>query len=91
MLEFAWFFVIGAIAGYLARAFSKSRRFALAGDFVIGILGSMLGGYLLGGLANRDVGRPGAVVLALFGSIIMLSVANLAAKPRPSRSRSGAR
>lgn len=68
--------VIGAIAGWLAGQIMKGRGFGLVGDIVIGVIGSLIGGFLLGGLLS-SLGIIGSVITAVVGAVILLFVVGL--------------
>ena len=67
--------MIGLLAGWLAGLLMKGGGYGIIGDIIVGVLGSLVGGYLFktlgvslgGGLAaNLIVATVGAVVLILF-------------------------
>lgn len=73
-MDFLWFILIGLIAGTLAGVIMKGGGYGIVGDIILGVLGSVLGGWLFqefgvsvgGGLvANLVVATVGAVVLIL--------------------------
>lgn len=68
--------VIGAIAGWLAGQIMKGRGFGLVGNIVIGVIGSLIGGFLLGGLLS-SLGIIGSVITAVVGAVILLFVVGL--------------
>jgi len=65
--------LIGAVAGFLAGQIVKGRGFGVAGNIVVGILGSLIFGALFGGinLLNSPIlneiagGTIGAVILLI--------------------------
>lgn len=67
--------VIGAIAGFLAGQIMKSG-FGLVGDIIVGMVGAVLGGWLLGGIIVIG-GLLGSIVLATLGAIILLFLLRL--------------
>lgn len=73
-MDFLWFLLIGLIAGTLAGVIMKGGGYGIIGDIILGVLGSVLGGWLFkefgvsagGGLAaSLAVATVGAVVLIL--------------------------
>jgi uncharacterized membrane protein YeaQ/YmgE (transglycosylase-associated protein family) len=46
---------IGAVSGWLAGIVMKGGGFGLIGDIIVGIIGALVGGYLLGLLASVRV------------------------------------
>jgi len=71
--------VIGAIAGWLAGKFMKGKGFGLVGDIIVGIIGALIGGFLLGGLL-ASFGIIGSIIVAFIGAIILLFVVRLFVK-----------
>lgn len=77
------FLVIGAIAGWLAGNIMKGGGFGLIGNIVVGVIGAIIGGYLIGGLISEDLlGIPylGAIITATIGAIILLFIVGLIKK-----------
>lgn len=64
---------IGAVAGWLAGRMMKGGGFGLIGNIVIGIIGSLIGGFLLGGLLS-SLGIVGSLITAVIGAVILLFV-----------------
>ncbi len=67
------FLIIGLVAGWLAGQLSKGGGFGLVGDMVVGILGSVFGGFLFRslGLYPRG-GFLSHVVTATIGAVMLL-------------------
>ena len=65
--------LIGAIAGWLAGQIMKGGGFGLVGNIVVGIIGSLIGGFLLGGFFS-SLGLLGSVITAVIGAVILLFV-----------------
>lgn len=65
--------IIGGAAGYLAGNFMGSKRpYGLLGDVVLGILGSVAGGWLLGLLGLGANGLIGSFVTAIIGAMALI-------------------
>ena len=71
--------LIGAIAGWLAGKIMKERGFGLFGDIIIGIVGSVIGGYMLGGFLS-SLGMLGSLITAVIGAVVLIFVVGLIAK-----------
>lgn len=71
--------VIGAIAGWLAGQIMKGGGFGLVGDIVVGIVGSLIGGFLLGGFF-ASLGIIGSIITAVIGAVILLFIVKLVVK-----------
>ena len=74
----AWI-VVGLIAGWLADRFVKGGGFGLIGDLVVGLLGALIGGFLVGSLLQGSfgVGLFGSIVVAFIGAVILIYILRL--------------
>lgn len=72
-MNFIWFALIGLCAGWLAGQLVKGSGFGLVGDIVVGVVGSMLGGYLFStfGIASGS-GLLGSLIVATIGAVVLL-------------------
>ena len=61
------FLVIGAVAGWLAGVIMKGGGFGLVGDIIVGVIGSLIGGWLFGLLG----------IAAVVGAIILIAILRL--------------
>lgn len=69
------FLAIGAVAGWLAGTLVKGGGFGLLWNIVIGVVGSVLGGFLFGVLGLSAGGLIGSIVTATVGAIVLLYLA----------------
>ena len=70
-----WTLIIGAIAGWLGSQIFKGGSLGLIGNIVVGLVGSAIGFYLLGGRLGSGV--IGEILTGTVGAIILLAVVNL--------------
>ncbi len=72
-MDFIWFALIGACAGWLAGQLVKGRGFGLVGDIIVGVIGSVFGGYLFStfGIATGS-GLLGSLIVATIGAVVLL-------------------
>ena len=65
---------VGAVAGILARKImGGTSPFGMIGDVILGIVGGVLGGYIVALLGAADTGGIiGSVVVALLGALLIL-------------------
>ena len=70
-------FHIGGLAGAPAGRVVDGGGFGLLGDIIVGIVGALLGGWVLGLLVNDQVGVIGSFVTAFIGACLLLWVARL--------------
>jgi uncharacterized membrane protein YeaQ/YmgE (transglycosylase-associated protein family) len=64
--------IVGLVAGFLASQFVKGGGYGLIGDLVVGLLGAVIGGFLVGFFVHTTVGLLGSIVVAFIGAVILL-------------------
>lgn len=65
--------VIGGLAGFLAGNFMGAKRpYGIPGDVVLGIVGAVVGGFLLGLLNLGAKGIIGDFVIAFLGAVVLI-------------------
>jgi len=70
--------VIGAVAGWLAGKVISGGGYGLIGDIVVGILGSIIAGYLLPLLGiHLGAGFVRSVINAFIGACLLLTIVRL--------------
>ena len=74
------FLVIGALVGWLAGVIMKGGGFGVIGNIIVGILGAMLGGWLLPRLDITIGGEFGGFITAVIGAVILLFIVRLIKK-----------
>jgi uncharacterized membrane protein YeaQ/YmgE (transglycosylase-associated protein family) len=80
-MNFLYFILIGAAAGWLGGQFMKGAGFGLLGNIVVGIIGGFLGGFLFGVLGmSSDGGLIGSLVTATVGAVVLLYIVKLVKK-----------
>ena len=73
-MELLIFLAIGAVAGWLAGTLMKGGGFGLLKNIIIGILGSIIGGFVFGLLGISWGGLVGSIVTATAGAALLLFV-----------------
>ena len=73
-----WWIVLGLIAGWLAGKLSRGRGFGCIGDILLGLVGSVLGGWIFTALgivhANTFLY---SLAVATVGAVVLVSLAHL--------------
>ena len=70
--------VVGAVAGWLAGQFIKGGGFGLIGNIVVGIIGSVIAGYLLPLIGVQlGTGFVRSVINAFIGACLLLTIVRL--------------
>lgn len=68
------YILVGLIAGLLASIVMRGRGFGLIGDFILGVLGAVVGGFALGAVGIRAFSLLGNLVIAFIGAILILAL-----------------
>jgi uncharacterized membrane protein YeaQ/YmgE (transglycosylase-associated protein family) len=72
-MNFLWYVLIGLCAGWLAGKLVKGGGFGIVGDIVVGVIGSVLGGYLFSLFGvSAGTGLLGSLAVATIGAIVLL-------------------
>lgn len=70
------FILIGGIAGWAAGMFRQGKGYGLLANILIGIAGSIVGGWIFGLLGLEYHGILGSILTATVGAILLLFVIN---------------
>jgi uncharacterized membrane protein YeaQ/YmgE (transglycosylase-associated protein family) len=72
-MDFIWFLLIGLSAGWLAGQLVKGGRFGIVGDVIVGVIGSLLGGYLFSVFGvSTGTGLLSSLVVSTIGAVFLL-------------------
>jgi uncharacterized membrane protein YeaQ/YmgE (transglycosylase-associated protein family) len=83
-MNFIIWLLIGALVGWLASMVMRTdaRQGALL-NIVVGIVGAMIGGFLLGGpTINSNALNLTAIVVSFIGAVVLLAIVNLVTRGR---------
>lgn len=69
-----WYLLIGAAAGWLAGQVVRGHGFGLWSDLVVGMLGAIVGGFLLSLLGIGTYSLLGNLIMSTVGAIALLTV-----------------
>lgn len=72
-----WYILIGLVAGWLAGLIVKGSGSGLLLNIVIGIVGSVLGGWLFSLMGLSSTNIWGSLITALVGAIVLLLIVSL--------------
>ncbi|MFA5623046.1 MAG: GlsB/YeaQ/YmgE family stress response membrane protein [Candidatus Dojkabacteria bacterium] len=72
--------IIGLLAGWLAGLLYKGSGFGLIGNIVVGLVGSVLGGYLAGVFGINADNLVGTILVATGGAVVLLVILNFFSK-----------
>jgi uncharacterized membrane protein YeaQ/YmgE (transglycosylase-associated protein family) len=73
-----WWIVVGLLAGWLAGKLARGRGFGCIGDIVLGLIGSVIGGWIF---TKLGIVHANAFLFSLaaatVGAVILVSIAHL--------------
>ena len=72
-MDIVWFLLIGLAAGWLASQVMKGGCSSLVTDLIMGVIGSILGGFLFGAVGLAATGLIGSLVTATVGAIVLIA------------------
>ena len=72
MMQWLYFLLIGAVAGWLASRTMKGRGFGMAGNIVVGVIGAVGGVMLLDAAGLGVSGLVARLVMATVGALVLL-------------------
>jgi uncharacterized membrane protein YeaQ/YmgE (transglycosylase-associated protein family) len=75
-----WWVIVGLIAGWAAGKIMRGGGYGAAMDIVLGIVGAVVGGWLLGALGIQAGGFIGTIVVAIIGAIFLIWLTRLLKK-----------
>jgi len=71
------FLIVGTIAGWIAGLLMRGHGFGLVANFVIGVVGAVLGGFLFDLLGVKAYGTMGALAMSVIGAVVLLFLTGL--------------
>ncbi len=75
--ELIWWIVVGLIAGWAAGKIMKGKGYGVFADIVLGIVGAIVGGWVVGLLGFRSGGLISTILVAILGAVILIWLARL--------------
>jgi uncharacterized membrane protein YeaQ/YmgE (transglycosylase-associated protein family) len=69
-----WTIIIGILAGFIAGKIVKGHGMGTLMDLVVGIVGSILGGWIFTLLGLAAYGLIGQLVMATVGAVVLLLI-----------------
>ncbi len=87
-MDFIWMLIIGLIAGAVAKLIMPGRDpGGILVTMLIGVLGSVVGGFLLGlFIPGRDIGRAG-IIGSILGALLLLWIYRMVVAKRTHHDR----
>jgi uncharacterized membrane protein YeaQ/YmgE (transglycosylase-associated protein family) len=72
-----WWIMIGLIAGWLAGKIARGEGYGCITDIILGLIGSVLGGWLFTRLGILGGGTLYSLAAATVGAVILVSIVHL--------------
>ena len=73
MISFVWFILIGLAAGWIASQIMKTGNSDWLRYLVVGVIGSLLGGFLFSLIGLAATGLIGSLVTATVGAVLLVA------------------
>jgi uncharacterized membrane protein YeaQ/YmgE (transglycosylase-associated protein family) len=77
----AWI-VVGLVAGWLAGQVMRGGGYGLTGDLLLGLVGALIGGFIVGFFVQGQAGLIGSIVVAFIGAVILVALSRAVAGGR---------
>ena len=77
MLHLIWYLIVGLIAGFVAKS-AMHMHMALLGTIILGVVGSLVGGFITHLFARPRPGatfHPAGIIFSILGAILVLWLA----------------
>jgi uncharacterized membrane protein YeaQ/YmgE (transglycosylase-associated protein family) len=78
--DFIWWIVVGLIAGWAAGKIMKGGGYGVVMDIVLGIIGAVVGGWLMGILGISAGGFIGTIIVAIIGAVVLIWITRMLKK-----------
>ncbi|MFZ0805128.1 MAG: GlsB/YeaQ/YmgE family stress response membrane protein [Candidatus Sulfotelmatobacter sp.] len=72
-----WWIIVGLIAGWAAGKIMKGGGYGTLMDIVLGIVGAIVGGFLLGLVGVHAGGLIGTILVAILGAVFLIWISRL--------------
>ena len=69
----AWI-IVGIIAGWLTGLVMKGGGYGVIGDLIVGLIGALIGGFLVGLFMPGSVGFIGSIIVAVIGAVVLVII-----------------
>lgn len=76
-MYFLWYIIIGIVAGFTAGKLMRGGGFGLLINLLVGVVGSVLGGWMFCLLGISTTGLLGSLVTSIVGAIFLLWIISL--------------
>ncbi len=82
MLNFLWYILLGALAGYLTGLIMRGGGYGFLINVLLGIAGGFLGGWIFGLLGIHTSSIVGNLICSVVGAAVLVLLVGLITKKR---------
>jgi uncharacterized membrane protein YeaQ/YmgE (transglycosylase-associated protein family) len=75
-----WWVLVGLIAGWAAGKIMKGGGYGVAMDIVLGVIGAVVGGWLVGILGFQAGGFISTIIVAIIGAVFLIWISRMIKK-----------
>jgi len=75
-----WWIVVGLIAGWAAGKIMKGGGYGVIADILLGIVGAIVGGWVVGQFGIGGGGLVWSILVAILGAVILIFLTRLIKK-----------
>ena len=75
-----WWVIVGLIAGWAAGKIMQGGGYGAAMDIVLGIVGAVVGGWLMSLVGIQAGGLLGTIIVAIIGAVLLIWITRLLKK-----------
>ena len=75
--------IIGLIAGWIAGMIMHDRGFGILGNIVVGVIGALIGGFVLNWFGFEESGTLASILTSVVGALILLVLVGLIRRDSP--------
>lgn len=76
-MHFIWFIIIGIVSGFVAGKIMRGGGFGVIINLLVGIAGSVLGGWVFSLLGITTSGIIGSLITSVIGAVLLLWIISL--------------
>lgn len=80
LMDLIWWIVVGLIAGWAAGKIMKGGGYGTVMDIVLGIIGAVVGGWLMGMFGIHAAGFLGTIIIAIIGAVFLIWISRMLKK-----------
>jgi uncharacterized membrane protein YeaQ/YmgE (transglycosylase-associated protein family) len=75
-----WWLVVGLIAGWAAGKIMKGGGYGTVMDIILGIIGAVVGGWVMSVVGIQSGGFIGTILVAILGAVILIWITRMLKK-----------